>query len=184
MNKRFSVFEAGGRSAQLWTRPKGAAIRENLFELISSCQFGDVIILDMQGIEVFDISFASEFVGKAVLFLPRQFPDRYLVVENLTEFAKENLVSALEKLDLSIVECQSDGKREIIGKFHLVDQDTFKVISSSKDPVTAFELKEKLGVSIQAMNERLNKLVELQVIRRSKSTSLAGREQFVYSKLE
>lgn len=183
MNERFSLFHESGRMPNLWTRSKGTEIRQKLLGFINSSRPGDTIIIDLQGIEVFDISFASELFGRTILSMPMQFPDRYIVVTNLSEFTRENLVASLEKIQLAIVEYKPSGELELLGKYHQVDQETFAVINTLSEPVTAVDLKDRLGIKLQAMNERLNKLVDLRVVRREKSVSAVGREQYIYSRL-
>jgi hypothetical protein len=183
MKKKFCLFEEVGRTPHLWTRTKGEEIREILFAFIRENRSGDTIVIDSTGIDVFDISFASEFFAKTLLSMPIQFPERYVVVENLTEFTRENLVSALEKTDLVLVELQNNNELELLGKYHQVDKETFLAINRHQQPITAFDLKDELGIKLQAMNERLNKLTEMRIIRRSKSVSAAGREQYVYSRI-
>jgi predicted transcriptional regulator len=71
-------------------------------------------------------------------------------------------------------------KLRLIGKVHPTDEQTFSAIVRAKEPVTAVELKDRLEVNLNAVNERLNKLVSLGLVRREKGTSAAGREQFQY----
>jgi hypothetical protein len=133
----------------------------------------------MKGVEVFDFSFANEFFGKLLMALPQDYPGRFIVIEHLTEYTRENLAKALESTGLVAIE-RKGKKLEILGKAHPVDQSTFEAIVQAKGPMTAFELKEKLGVNLNAMNERLTKLTSMGLIRRGKGVSAAGREQYEY----
>jgi predicted transcriptional regulator len=68
----------------------------------------------------------------------------------------------------------------LIGKVHQFDRETFTGILEAGEAVSASALGKKLDVSPTAMNERLSKLNSLGVIRREKSSSASGREQFIY----
>lgn len=179
MEKRFQLGKYGG---QLWTREKAREIRAALQPILDELAQGGTLVVDTKGVEVFDYSFANEFFGKTVLAMPREHPGRFVVVEHLTRYTRENLANALESMGLAMIERNSDGL-VLIGKANATDEKTFAAIARAERPVTAVELSEKLKVSLNAMNERLSKLVDLGFVRREKSTSPAGREQFEYHAL-
>ena len=76
-----------------------------------------------------------------------------------------------------------DGHPRLIGKYHPTDEETIEAIFTAGVPVTASDLRNLLDLTINAANERLNKLVQLGVVRRERGKSPAGREQFLYSVL-
>jgi len=178
MEKRFRLADIYGE--HLWTRDTGRRARQDLDKQLEALNPGNTLVIDLEGVQVFDYSFASEFFGKALFGLPREYPDRFLVVENLTSYTHENLVQALEGLGLAMIE-RKKGKLNLIGKVHPADLETFRAIERSKAPVTSNYLKEQLEINLTAMNERLSKLAGMSIIRRSRRTSAAGREQYEYS---
>jgi DNA-binding transcriptional ArsR family regulator len=143
---------------------------------------GDILVLDLAGVEVFDYSFANELFGKTLLSLANEFPGRFVVVENLTDYTRENLAKALESLGLAIA-VRKRLKVELLGKVHPSDVDTFGALVASKEPLSATELSKQLDVNLTAMNERLTKLGNMGLVRREKAASMAGREQFRYKAL-
>jgi len=179
MEKRFPLAAHG---KTLWTRDVARGIREELEELLSASAPGDTIAIDMKGIDAFDFSFANEFFGKALLSLPRLYPQRFLIVQGLSTYTRENLVHALESLGLAMIE-RKGRALALIGKVHPTDAATFEAIAGAKRPVTAAGLSEALSVGITAVNERLTKLTNLGVVRRRTGASAAGREQYEYSVL-
>jgi hypothetical protein len=183
MNVTFSLFEANDNESYLWTREVGEAVRTKLFNVLKERQTGDVVVVDFTGIKAFDYSFANELFGKTLMRMPAEFPNNFLVVTNLNDYTRENLINALSSLPFVIVERKQSGELVLLGKAHPVDELTFDAICHSTSPLTANDLAKTLNVKVQAMNERLSKLVEMRVIRRSNSLSQAGREQFEYSKL-
>ena len=144
MDKRLDLVKHG---KQLWTRDLAVTIRGDLEKLLEQSQAGDAVIIDAKDVDVFDYSFANELFGKTILRLAKEHPERFLVVENLNVYTREN------------------------------------AIVSAKDPVTANDLKDKLGINLNAMNERLSKLSGFALIRRNTGVSSAGREQYRYSVL-
>jgi len=177
MEKRLALAAFG---KQLWTRDSARTIRAELNKLLDSVDEGSSVIVDAKGVEVFDYSFANELFGKSLLSIPSEYPGRFLVVENLTAYTRENLIKALESLGIAMIE-RKNKTFDLIGKTHAAYVETFKTISKSKTPVTANAMSEKLDINITAANERLSKLVSFGLIRRDKARSAAGREQYVYS---
>jgi hypothetical protein len=179
MDERFKLGEYG---AQLWTREKARQIRDDLTKELEALSAGDVLTIDVKGVEVFDYSFANELFGKTLLGLPHEFPGRFVIVENLTNYTRENLSKALEGMGLAMIE-KKEKELSLLGKVNPIDQQTFFAIARAKKPVTASELKEELNINVNAVNERLSKLTSLGLARRQSSVSAAGREQYEYSVL-
>ena len=177
MEKRFRLAQHG---KQLWTRETARTIRGELVAELEQLKAGDVLVIDAKGVEVFDYSFANEFFGRTILTAPREFPGRFVLVENLSEYPHENLEKALEGMNLAMLERARKGLH-LIGKVHPADETTLKAIVTQGAPTTAATLSDKLKVGLNAMNERLTKLVGLGVLRRERATSSAGREQYEYT---
>ena len=168
----------GGK--HLWTRDVGRQWRTRLEALLDGLAVGGTVVIDAKDVEVFDYSFANEFFGKILLSLPGTYPGRFLIVEHLSDYARENLEKALESLALAIIE-RRERTLQLLGKVHPSDQITFTAIVQARQAVTAAVLRDQLGINLTAVNERLAKLTSLGLVRREKSVSAAGREQYVYS---
>ncbi len=179
MEKRVPLVPYG---SQLWTRERAREIRERLVDELDQMQEGDTLVIDIKGVEVFDYSFANELFGKTLLSLPREYSGQFCIVEHLTPYTRENLIKALESLSLVMIE-RKGRKLQLLGKVHPTDQTTFDAIVRAKRPITAAELRDQLGVSLNAMNERLTKLTGFALIRRERGVSPAGRAQYAYSVL-
>ena len=176
MNKIFSLAAHGPR---LWTRELARRVRSDLYRELEALRPGDCLVVDMEGVETFDYSFANELFGRTLLGLPQDFPGTFVIVENLTEYTRENLENALSCIGLIIIE-KTGGTLRLLGKVHPADEETFEAIIRANSPVTASGLKEQLGVGLTAMNERLSKLLGLGLLRRERVASAAGREQYRY----
>lgn len=176
MEKKFALKQFGN---QLWTRETARPIRARLSDMLETMRVGEVLSIDASGVDVFDFSFASELFGKGLSRLGVDYPGRFVVAEGLTESARENLNQALEASNLIMIERHGNELR-LIGKVHQFDRETFMGILDAGQAVSAASLGKKLDVSPTAMNERLSKLNNFGVIRREKSSSASGREQFIY----
>jgi hypothetical protein len=164
---------------QLWTREFARQIRDELNVILNEINTGDTLIIDAKDIEVFDYSFANELFGKTLISLSTENVGKFLVVENLTDYCRENLSKALESLNLIVIE-KIDAKYRLLGNVHPADQETFEQFLKANKPLTANDLRENLGINITAANERLSKLIKLAIIRRENVVSKAGRQQFQY----
>ncbi|MFN0012140.1 MAG: STAS-like domain-containing protein [Phycisphaerales bacterium] len=173
------AFKLGAHGKHLWTRAPAQQLRELLSRQLRSASPGKAVVIDARDVEAFDFSFANEFFGKAQLSLRHEFVDRFLFIEGLTEYTRENLNQALEGLSLVMIERRA-GLKHLLGKLHPVDVKTFGVIDKAAQPISAASLSQTLDVNQTAMNERLGKLVELCLIWRTKGVSPAGREQYLY----
>lgn len=176
MDKLFALSQYGNH---LWTRTLAQKIRLDIEELLWSIDIGTAVVIDAEGVEVFDYSFANEFFAKLMHRLPVEFPGRFVVVSHLTPYARENLEQALESLNLLMIERHGTSV-QLLGKTHPTDIDTFNAIWKAKGAVTVAELSNQLGLSATAINERVSKLTRLGVVRREKAVSDAGRGQFEY----
>jgi hypothetical protein len=174
MNKELRL---GG--PHLWTRESAQPVLEEALSGLSELPPGGQLVIDARKAEVFDYSFAAELFGRIALVLPRDYPGRLVIVSNLSDYARENLDITLERLNLAMVEQTENGFR-LLGKTHPVDEATFDAIVSAGGQTTANELQSRHGISVNAANERLNKLLGLGLIRRDLVVSSAGRNQFIY----
>lgn len=176
MEKKFALKQFG---TQLWTRETARPIRSRLLNELELLREGDVLSIDASSVEVFDFSFAAELFGKGLSRLSVDYPGRFVIADGLSEAARENLNQALEAASLIMIE-RHGGDYRLLGKVHPFDGETFRAILDAGEAVSAAALGKKLDVNPTAMNERLSKLNSLGVVRREKSSSASGREQYVY----
>lgn len=177
MERKFDLKNFG---KELWAREKARPIRSQLGDALELLGTGDVMVINASGVQVFDFSFAEELFAKTISTLKVEYPGRFLIVEGLTDCARENLSQALEARNLLMIE-RNKGKLTLLGKVHPADEATFAAVRS--EGISAGELSRKLDVNLTAMNERLSKLANASVVRREKGSSASGREQFVYKVL-
>jgi hypothetical protein len=165
----------------LWTRPEGARLRPHAEELLATLNPGDALIIDLKGIEAFDFSFANEYFGKLILRL-QEHPGRFLLLEHANTYVEENLTHALESLGLLILHRKGRTLR-LLGKAHAADQQTLDAFAKRRS-ITAADLAATLQLNTTAANERLKKFTTLGILRRERTSSDAGREQYTYHLLQ
>jgi hypothetical protein len=164
---------------RLWTRDKAREVRQVVEDRLEKMPAIATLVIDGTGVEVFDFSFANELFGRLALALPTLSPPRFVVVEHLEPYARENLEKAMMILNLAIIE-RRGGRTQLLGKVGTADAETFAVLSSSKRPVTAVQLADKLQTALTAMSERLTRLMKLGVVARVRAEEPTGREQYAY----
>jgi hypothetical protein len=177
MKKELLIKDLVGET-RLWGRESGRRVRALIEGELDNISRESVLILDFSGIEVMDVSFASEVVSKLLLLAPN-LEDKFVQLRNLSSVSRENLIPALKQIDAIAVELSP--KKQLIGNSSPLDIESFDTILGFKQPVSASQLSTKLGIRITAVNERVGKLVRKGVVRRTRSTSEAGRDQYLYS---
>lgn len=174
------IFTLKSVGTKFWTRPRGAELREILNKKIQALSDGAVIVIDLTGVEVFDVSFAAEFFIKTALNLQGIYKGRFVLLEHLEEHCRETLADKLEKEGQIMIE-RVGSKLKLIGKAAPQYQETLDAIVSAQKPISSSELCDALHINLNAMNERLKKMTNLALIKRKESVSQAGREEFLYS---
>ena len=99
MERKFDLKNFG---KELWAREKARPIRSQLGDALELLGTGDVMVINASGVQVFDFSFAEELFAKTISTLKVEYPGRFLIVEGLTDCARENLSQALEARNLLI----------------------------------------------------------------------------------
>jgi hypothetical protein len=175
MEKRIAL-----EGPHLWTRELAREMRKPVMQLLEELAAGDTLVIDLAAVEVFDYSFANEFFGKTLLSVAAEYAGRFVIVENLSTYTRENLTKAMESLGLIILE-RKGGRLTLLGKVHQADEETFSAIRKLDHAVSAMTLSKQLGINLTAVNERLTKLGKLGLVNRQRSVSKAGREQYEYT---
>ncbi len=178
MEIRYKLNKEG--SSELWTRKPARKMRLEVEEILPGLAPGDALVLDAKGVRVFDFSFANELFGRLAHDLPTLMPGRFIIVTNLSMYARENLHRALDSLGLVMVERRA-GQLSLLGKAGVTDAKTFQAIAKEAKPVTAAALAGSMRTNPTAMNERLTKLTRLGLVSREKGASKVGREQYEYT---
>ena len=189
MGNRNSVRQSLGEfGSMLAMRPQGRRVQESLDARLRALPPGGVLIVDFDGVEMMDYSFADEALGTIYSRMAaKEYPDRHLVLEALLE----NIEVALNRREVAaLVLAENSAKNgvlvsrdawRIVGELpgHLVD--TLRAVME-KGQVTVRELAAMLGLdSATACNNRIAKLYQLHLVKREATVVPEGGRQYSYS---
>jgi hypothetical protein len=180
-------------------RPNGLQVQQSLDAELRRLPPGSVLVLDFQGVEMMDYSFADEAFGALYSRMAaREYPDRYMVLatgdDEVSQALLENIEVALQQREVAALVVpheriegngdhamrESDGW-EVIGVLpeHLLD--TLRAVME-KEQVTVRDLVEALHLdSATACNNRVAKLHQLRLVRREAAIVPEGGRQYCYS---
>ncbi len=189
----------GDYGKYLAMRPNGLAVQQSLDAELRRLPPGSVLVLDFQGVEMMDYSFADEAFGSLYSRMAaREYPDRYMVLatgdDEVSQALLENIEVALQQREVAALvvprdKVEADPKKaaqesanwEVIGVLpeHLLD--TLRAVME-KEQVTVRDLVEALHLdSATACNNRVAKLHQLRLVRREASIVPEGGRQYCYS---
>jgi hypothetical protein len=197
MGNRNSVRQSLGEfGSMLAMRPQGRRVQESLDARLRALPPGGVLIVDFDGVEMMDYSFADEALGTIYSRMAaKEYPDRHLVLEAREDEAGqallENIEVALNRREVAaLVLAENSAKNgvlvsrdawRIVGELpgHLVD--TLRAVME-KGQVTVRELAAMLGLdSATACNNRIAKLYQLHLVKREATVVPEGGRQYSYS---
>lgn len=163
----------------LGTRPFAVDLRSKVEARITASR-DPLIVVDLQGVKVFSLSFADALFAELVERTQkgRYGTARWIAFIGANEDAVEHLGEALGNAHLAAVVVTEAGKPILVGAEPRVRQ-TFEIIERSGD-VTSAQLRSKLKTrSPQAVNNWLAQLVAARVIEREQVGKGSGRP-YVY----
>jgi hypothetical protein len=193
---------------QLAMRPQGRVVQQELDATLRGLPPESVLVIDFDGVEMMDYSFADEALGAIFSRMSaKEYPNRYIVLAagegELAEALLENVEVALARREVAALvlpkesveenaEGSSSKQRRVILKSdggewrvagtlptHLVD--TLRAVMD-KQQVTVRELADELNIdSATACNNRIARLYQLRLVRREAAIVPEGGRQYFYS---
>lgn len=168
----------------LWGRLLGREVRESIEQILTDMQPGEVVIAQMQGIKVVDVSFAAEAFAKLYKAWSVSYTGKALVIGNPSDETEANISAALAPLNLLALVTEGNNNQNVrswhvIGKVADSDQETLEALAREKQ-ATAPDLAEKLKINLTACNQRLRKLTDNGTIIRMKTSAESGGERYLY----
>jgi len=172
-------YQLSQSGSHLWGRPKGATVRQAIEDKLGMAQTGDIVMVDFTDVEVMDYSFSNEVFGKLLSRLPREHTGKHLALKNLNDYVKENLEPALR--DLKLIALVIQGERwQLIGNAKNTDVETLRSLEEL-GPADLASIAQKLGISVTACSNRLNKLAEQGLIKKLEVEKPVGNEKYMYA---
>ena len=195
--ERVSLGEFG---KLLGERKEGRVVQMELDARLRRLAPGGVLALDFSGVEMMTYSYADEAIATIYSRMAaREYPDRFLVLASgdASEWLLENLEVALERREVAalvlpeaeiaaLVARNGDRQTEaldwrVAGELqqHLVE--TLNVVME-KSRATVRDVCKSLSLdSVTACNNRMNKLHQLHLVRRTADVVPEGGKLWAYS---
>lgn len=173
-SRTFSVVQLGKYPA---TRPLGQEGRARLDDLLEGVSNLDLTI-DFSGVEVMNISFADEFLGKFLTSGELANSGATLKVTGLNADNRYSVVVCVERRKASLVVLEEDGSLSLLGDPILAE--TFTAAQELQQ-FKSSDIASKLGLSPQNANNRLKRLAGSGAVHKTQVTgSSRGGKEFAY----
>jgi hypothetical protein len=196
---------------QLAMRPRGREVQREIDTLLRSLPPESVLVIDFEGVEMMDYSFADEALGAIFSRLSaKEYPNRYIVLAagegELAESLIENVEVALARRDVAALVLPKEGIAEALGAAGEKPTGTLPVVLKAdsgdwrvagtlpqhlidtlravmdRQQVTVRELADELQIdSATACNNRIARLYQLRLVRREAAIVPEGGRQYFYS---
>jgi len=148
---------------RLGTRGEGKKAQELLWQELRSLPEGQVLVVDLSGLEVLSGSFADEAIVSVVERLRGgNLPGRYLLVQAPHEELLEDLSERLARRGLALFALVGDGWR-ILGRLSGYLEETLHWIVQ-RGEATSPELAQALSISVKNASTRLTELQKLRLV--------------------
>lgn len=175
----FPVYQHAGPYPA--SRDRGRACRDQLDEMLGE-RGGIDLTIDFDGVEVMNISFADEFIGKFLTSHDFADDDSTVKITGLTADNQYSIAVCVERRNTHVVVRQSSGDIVLLGNDPIL-RDTFDQILRL-GPFKANDLADAMGLSPQNANNRLKRLAAAGTVRRKQTTgSTRGGREYRYEPL-
>jgi hypothetical protein len=174
------LYRVNEHGSFLATRSTAKVARESLEHEAATgpqvCEF----IIDFAGVDAMTISFADEFLGKFYAAVAAgDVAVSIVLLQGLNEETLETMQICLDRRELMAATVDGDELRLVAAPEHL--DETYRQAVLLRQ-FRAGELSERLGVTLQNVNNRLKRLVSNGTLKREKSIpSNRGGKEFVYT---
>jgi hypothetical protein len=182
----FRLSDRVGHDGLLATRQQAEAIRSELqAELLAHRSAADPVAIDMRGIKAMSFPFADSFFGPLLAgWLSGYYDEHPIVVFGANEDVAETVDAALKLRNMGVVSV-GDETRLLGGERAL--RETIQ-LAANLGRFSATQLGVELGVSPQAVNNRLKALVRMGALEREPVVVPGGGREFMdrvsHAKLE
>ncbi|MDI5975474.1 STAS-like domain-containing protein [Amycolatopsis magusensis] len=164
----------------LATRSVAKLARESLEHEVAAGAQGGELLVDFTGVDAMTISFADEFLGKFYGSVAAgDVAASVVLLQGLNEETLETIQICLERRELMAATVDGEQLKLLAAPEYLGETYRQAVVLRR---FRAAELSERLGVTLQNVNNRLKRLVSSGTLKREKSIpSNRGGKEFVYT---
>lgn len=174
------LYRVGKHGSFLATRSTAKAARESLEHESSTGSDATEVVIDFAGVDAMTISFADEFLGKFYAAVAAgDVAVSVVLLKGLNEETFETMQVCLDRRELMAATVDG-GEIRLIGAPEHLDE-TYRQAFALRS-FRAGELSERLGVTLQNVNNRLKRLVSSGTLKRERSIPAnRGGKEFVYT---
>lgn len=174
LSARFSVVQLGAFPG---TRSLGQEGRARLDDLLGERSDVDLVI-DFAGVQVMNISFADEFLGKFLAAHDFAASGTTLKIAGLNPDNRFSVVVCVDRRGAQVVIVEPTGELTLIGDKMLAETFTTALELQS---FKANDLAEAMSLTAQNANNRLKRLSQVGAVRKTQVTgSSHGGREYVY----
>jgi hypothetical protein len=172
-------YQVAEWNAFLATRERGRRVREDIEQKLAALPPGETLSMDFSSVEGITVSFGDECIAKLILARAAgDFVDRGLVVEGTNEDVRETIETVVSRRKVAVVSAAASGKLEILGEPEWLSETLNAALKLRS--FSASELADKLGLTPQAVNNRLRLLVASGAVARERVVPEGGGKEFSY----
>ncbi len=183
-SEKITTFKLACRDGMLVGRETGRDIFQECLEFLATQEQGNLVTLDFSGIKFMDFSSADELLGRlASRIIGRELPGLCLLLTHCRPEICEN-IDAMLKLKNQAMLCRDDsGRAKLLGRLHPQLEQTLR-FAVEKGNITARDLANAQKIAINASSNRLTKLANLGLVKRSEEPAAGkGGKQYRYFSL-
>jgi hypothetical protein len=175
---RLSKFTGG--NGLLATRAQGEEARAAVhWELLSSADYAPVVI-EVQDIEAMSFPFADSFFPLLLRgWVAGYYDERALAVVGANQTVAETIDAVVRLHKLGVLTRRQDGRAELLGGEPAL-REAVAAATTLDRRFSAAELGEALGITPQAVNNRLKTLLHMGAVLRAPTVVRGGGREFVY----
>jgi hypothetical protein len=154
-------------------------MREDVEGRLAKLSPGDALVLDFSGVEGITVSFGDELVAKLILGRDSgDFADRGMVIECAGEDVRETLEALLARRKLAAAVINASAEPEILGEQGWLRETLDAALRLGT--FSASQLAAQLGITPQAVNNRLRVLVASGAVAKERAVPEGGGKEFSY----
>lgn len=174
----------------LVSREFGRKMLDVLKEKLAELPLNTNLVIDFENIRLLEWSFADEaFATLAVLLSKGEFPERYMVLKNLSETSVDNLeiaVTTRPKRDPGsirnlVLVISEEKSARYLGKLESHLLQVWDYVKNHEE-VTANDVAKNLNLEINTASTKLKTLYDNRLLKRIEQKTEFGK-QYIYSKV-
>jgi hypothetical protein len=167
----FKINKFGQR---VGTRDEGKVAQPEIEAVINRLPYGEILILDFEGIDLLGYSFADQAIAITLhRLVSNEYGDKYILIKCHKIDILESLEVALEKRQITAIAIDDGGKWFCVGLKKENLMETLDIIIERKE-ITTSDLADIMKLTVTNCNNRVSELAAMKLIKREKVNNPSG----------